>query len=120
VADSWAFEAHRGAESLTVACNGDGKYDLIVYVSAGNGGFAAKKHAAKITQNIQSFDPEKVVVVLLGTIEGWSEMSGDAANNATFFDNARGLLLRQGVRFSHLDAFMKTLTFTDKNGHISE
>ena len=25
VADSWAFEAHRGAESLTVACNGDGK-----------------------------------------------------------------------------------------------
>ena len=120
VVDSWVFEVHRGAEALTVACNDNGKHDLVAYVTAGNGGWSAKKHAAKITQNIQSFDPEKVVVVLLGTIEGWSKLSGDAANNATFFDNARELLMRQGVRFIHLDAFMKTLTFTDKNGHIAE
>ena len=60
------------------------------------------------------------MVVLLGTIEGWSRLSGDAASNATFFDEVKALLRRQGVRFSHLDAFMKALTFTDKNGHIAE
>ena len=50
-------------------------YDLVVYLSAGNA-LWSRKGKKEIEENMNSFDPEKVIVVLLGSAELWISFLG--------------------------------------------
>ena len=69
---------------------------------------------------MKSFDPKKVVDVLLGTADLWVQLARNNAKNPTFFVDARRTLLRQRVRVAELTTFMETLDYRDSWGHPSD
>ena len=120
VSPSWSFEVHDGTEALSVVIKNQDDYDLVIFVSAGNA-LWCQRGKKDIEENIGSFDPAKVVVVLLGSADFWIKLAGggDAAN-PLFFLHARQTLRLRGVRVAQLIAFMTTLTYKDKLGHLSD
>ena len=104
-----------GGEALNVAHLSN--YDYVIYCSAGNGLWGRKDKVADMERNIRSFDPKRVVVVLLGTAHHWSKLAGKLPSNATFFEDAKGALLRRGVRVAELTTYMEGLHYSDEWGH---
>ena len=69
---------------------------------------------------MNSFDPEKVIVVLLGSAELWISCfgRGEPANPFILPERENTLQLRR-VRVAQITTFMKTLQYSDKLGHLS-
>ena len=91
ISASWTFHVNEGEEALNVACTASN--GLGMYCTAGNGLWKKKEQLAKMLSNIRSFDPNRVVVVFLGTADLWSRLAAKRATNATFFEDARRALL---------------------------
>ena len=118
VSTNWTSEVHDGTEALTVKKNQD-DYDLVIYISAGNG-LWTRKGKQQLKDNLNSFDVQKTIVVLLGTAEFWVNLAGGGeAADPLFFLNCRQTLVLRHVRVFQITDFMKDLEYTDKLGHLS-
>ena len=112
VSANWSFSVKEGREALNIGVD-TSHYDLTMYCSAGNALWGQKKDmVAAMEKNIRSLDPDKVVVVLLGTAVYWSKLAGASPRNATFFEDARRALLHRRVRVADLTTIMETLDYT--------
>ena len=94
----WTFEASEGKEALQIPCDAAkaAEYDHVIYCSAGNGIWKPTDGPAwkKLMRNIEALDPEKVVVVLLGTADLWASLLKHAGKqeppNLNFFTEGQG------------------------------
>ena len=118
ISASWTFHVNEGEEALNVACTASN--GLVMYCTAGNGLWKKKEQLANMLSNIRSFDPNRVVVVFLGTADLWSRLAAKRATNATFFEDARRALLQRRVRVAEVTTFMECLEYADTWGHPSK
>ena len=106
ITTSWTFEVHNGAEALSVKKNPD-DYDLVIYLSAGNG-LWARKDKQNIKDNLNSFDVQKTIVVLLGTADVWVKLAENGeAHDPLFFLHVRHTVYLRHVRVSQITDFIK-------------
>merc|ERR1712216_989418 len=97
-------------------------FDHVIYCSAGNGLWSRKdgEDWASVEQNIRSFDPRKITVVLLGSCELWARLAEETPPNASFLEDANRVLQEQQVRVSELTSFMESLEYVDNEGPPSK
>ena len=113
---------HEGKEALDLSCPRPlDDYDHFIFCSAGNGMWKPldKKAWKKLVNNINSLDPAKVRVVLVGSDEIWRKKFGLGPPNEAFYPEVKKLLEQKGIRFAQITDFMEEIKYCDRAGHVA-
>ena len=116
------IEVNEGKEALGVSYPHPNDYDHVIFCSAGNGIWKPKDKPAwrRLAKNIDSLDPAKVVVVLVGSDEIWRRKLDATPPNEVFYVEIKKHLEQKRIRFAQITDFMENIKYADCHGHPAQ